>query len=69
VNRGGKGAAQRCPPHPLRFSPAARPPACLQDTFFKQLRTAPDGFSLVADYFGKGLMNHTSVSTSAAASL
>lgn len=32
------------------------------DAFFKQLRAAPDGFSLVAEYFGKGLLNNTSVS-------
>ncbi len=34
----------------------------LQDSFFKQLRSAPDGFALVAEYFGRGLLNHTSVS-------
>lgn len=34
-----------------------------QDAFFKQLRTAPDGFSVVAEYFGRGLLNNTSVST------
>lgn len=28
-------------------------PHPLQDAFFKQLRAAPDGFSLVAEYFGK----------------
>ena len=38
-------------------------PTCLQDAFFKQLRTASDGFGLVAEFFGKGLLNNTSVST------
>lgn len=39
-------AIPACPPH------SALP--AKQDAFFKQLRTAPDGFSLVAEYFGKG---------------
>lgn len=33
------------------------------DAFFRQLKAAPDGFGLVAEYFGKGLLNNTSVST------
>ncbi len=33
------------------------------DSFFRQLKAAPDGFGLVAEYFGKGLLNNTSVST------
>ncbi|EFN56788.1 hypothetical protein CHLNCDRAFT_144280 [Chlorella variabilis] len=40
-----------------------RASAADKDSFFKQLRTAPDGFGLVAEYFGKGLLNNTSVST------
>ena len=55
------------PPHPVLppCPPALSLPFPLlpQDSFFKQLRTAPDGFSLVAEYFGRGLLNHTSVST------
>ncbi len=31
-----------------------RASAADKDSFFKQLRTAPDGFGLVAEYFGKG---------------
>lgn len=27
------------------------------DAFFRQLRAAPDGFGLVAEYFGKGMLN------------
>jgi hypothetical protein len=54
-------------PHPVlpSCSPVFSLPCLLplQDSFFKQLRTAPDGFSLVAEYFGRGLLNHTSVST------
>eukprot|EP00887_Chlorella_sp_A99_P001223 scaffold14.g1223.t1 len=33
------------------------------NAFFKQLRAAPDGFAVVADFFGRGLLNHTSVTT------
>ena len=34
-----------------------------KDSFFRQLKAAPDGFSLVAEYFGKGMLNNTSVTT------
>lgn len=50
---------------PLTRRPSVRllPPSLwLQDSFFKQLRSAPDGFALVAEYFGRGLLNNTSVS-------
>ncbi|GAB4818399.1 hypothetical protein N2152v2_005445 [Parachlorella kessleri] len=65
---GGGDEAQQCPlcaaEHrrvaDLRRSNKAS--AADKDTFFKQLRSAPDGFSLVADYFGRGLLNNTSVS-------
>ncbi|KAI3427097.1 hypothetical protein D9Q98_007036 [Chlorella vulgaris] len=40
-----------------------RASAADKDSFFKQLRAAPDGFGLVAEYFGKGLLNNTSVTT------
>lgn len=33
------------------------------DGFFRQLKAAPDGFGLVAEYFGKGMLNNTSVTT------
>ncbi|PRW51086.1 vacuolar -sorting-associated 11-like protein isoform A [Chlorella sorokiniana] len=39
-----------------------RASAADKDSFFKQLRSAPDGFALVAEYFGRGLLNNTSVS-------
>ena len=52
-------AAHRLPPS-LPFLPP--PPPLRQDSFFKQLRSAPDGFALVAEYFGRGLLNNTSVS-------
>ncbi|KDD74137.1 hypothetical protein H632_c1541p1, partial [Helicosporidium sp. ATCC 50920] len=32
------------------------------DSFFKQLRTSHDGFSLITQYLGRGVMNRTSVS-------
>lgn len=43
-------AAPRLPHALLRLLRPGRSP---QDAFFKQLRAAPDGFSLVAEYFGK----------------
>lgn len=49
----------RRPTEPL---PPLFPYLWLQDSFFKQLRSAPDGFALVAEYFGRGLLNNTSVS-------
>ncbi|PSC75564.1 vacuolar -sorting-associated 11-like protein [Micractinium conductrix] len=52
-------AAEHRQAQELRRSNAAS--ATDKDTFFKQLRAAPDGFSLVAEYFGKGLLNATSV--------
>jgi hypothetical protein len=51
----------------LRRSQAAS--AADRDSFFKQLRAAQDGFAVVAEYFGKGLLNNTSVSTTVAATL
>jgi hypothetical protein len=45
----------------LRRSAAAS--AADKDAFFKQLRSAPDGFGLVAEYFGRGLLANTSVGT------
>ena len=38
-----------------------------QDKFFTQLRNSADGFGVVADFFGRGLLNHTSVTAAAAA--
>lgn len=38
-----------------------------QDRFFTELREAPDGFSVVAEHFGRGLMNMTAASLAAAA--
>jgi len=32
-----------------------------KDGFFRQLRTAADGFGVVAEFFGKGILNQTSV--------
>ena len=49
----------------LRRSNAAS--AADTDAFFRQLRSAGDGFGLVAEYFGKGLLNNTSVTAGAAA--
>ena len=40
-----------------------RASAADKDAFFRKLKAAPDGFELVAEYFGKGLLNRTSVST------
>lgn len=36
-----------------------RAAALQQDAFFTQLREHSDGFSVVADHFGRGLMNMT----------
>jgi hypothetical protein len=47
----------------IRSLAAISPLRTPQDSFFKQLRAAPDGFGLVAEYFGKGLLNNTSVTT------
>lgn len=44
-----------------------RASAADKDAFFRQLRSAGDGFGLVAEYFGKNLLNNTSVTTTAAA--
>ena len=35
----------------------------MQGKFFNQLKHSADGFGVVADYFGRGIMNKTSVST------
>lgn len=63
----GDGEAQECPlcaPEHRRVRDLQRShksSAADKDAFFRQLRAAPDGFALVADYFGKGLLNNTSV--------
>jgi hypothetical protein len=43
------------------------PGALQQDRFFSELREAPDGFSVVADAFGRGLMNLTTAGLAAQA--
>lgn len=35
-----------------------------QDRFFQQVRTSKDGFSVIADYFGKGIISKTSTEPS-----
>ncbi|XP_073283339.1 vacuolar protein-sorting-associated protein 11 homolog [Primulina huaijiensis] len=35
-----------------------------QDRFFQQVRTSKDGFSVIAEYFGKGIISKTSTETS-----
>ncbi len=39
--------------------------ALQQDRFFTELRESSDGFAVVAEHFGRGLMNLTSASLSA----
>jgi hypothetical protein len=39
--------------------------ALQQDRFFTELREAGDGFTVVADHFGRGLMNMTHASLTA----
>ena len=39
--------------------------ALQQDRFFTELREAGDGFTVVADHFGRGLMNMTNASLTA----
>ena len=38
----------------------------LQDKFFTQLKSSADGFSVVAEFFGRGLLNTSATSSSAA---
>ncbi|GAX83865.1 hypothetical protein CEUSTIGMA_g11290.t1 [Chlamydomonas eustigma] len=38
--------------------------ASQQDRFFSELKEAPDGFSVVTEHFGRGLMNLTAAATS-----
>jgi hypothetical protein len=38
--------------------------ASQQDHFFSELKEAPDGFSVVTEHFGRGLMNLTAAATS-----
>lgn len=40
-----------------------------QDKFFTQLHNSADGFGIVADFFGRGLLNNTSVTTAASAAV
>ena len=42
---------------------------CVQDKFFTQLKSSSDGFSVVASFFGRGLLNVTAAATAAAPSL
>ena len=37
----------------------------MQGKFFTQLKHSADGFGVVAEFFGRGLMNNTSVTTAA----
>ncbi|XP_010532982.1 PREDICTED: vacuolar protein-sorting-associated protein 11 homolog [Tarenaya hassleriana] len=37
-----------------------------QDRFFQQVKSSKDGFSVIAEYFGKGIISRTSVGTVAA---
>ena len=63
----GEGEARECPlcaPEHRRvrdLQRSHRASAADKDAFFRQLRAAPDGFALVAEFFGKGLLNNTSV--------
>ncbi len=36
---------------------------CLQDKFFAQLKSSPNGFSVIAEFFGRGLLDAASIST------
>lgn len=36
---------------------------CLQDKFFAQLKSSANGFSVIADFFGRGLLDAASIST------
>ena len=39
--------------------------SAVQGKFFTQLRHSADGFGVVAEFFGRGIMNNTSVTTAA----
>lgn len=41
--------------------------AVQQERFFTELRESPDGFAVVAEHFGRGVMNATSAVASSAA--
>lgn len=64
----GDGGSQECPlcagehRRVRELQRSHKASAADMDSFFRQLRAAPDGFSLVAKYFGKGVLNSTSVS-------
>ncbi len=36
-----------------------------QDKFFTQLKSSSDGFNVIAEFFGRGLLNNTSASAHA----
>ena len=36
---------------------------CLQDKFFAQLKSSSNGFSVIAEFFGRGLLDAASIST------
>ncbi|KAL6781149.1 VPS11 [Auxenochlorella protothecoides x Auxenochlorella symbiontica] len=68
---GGAGAEPGCPlcaPEHARTAALVdsnRAWAADKDAFFKQLRAAPDGFAVVTEYLGKGVLNASSVSVDA----
>ena len=47
-------------PRCLRCASAVR-----QDKFFTQLKSSADGFNVIAEFFGRGLLNNTSASAPA----
>jgi hypothetical protein len=49
----------------LEIRRSLRAGALQQDRFFTELREAADGFSVVAEHFGRGLMNMTAAAVAA----
>lgn len=57
----GSSRTQISGPHWMYWRHAAY--ICLQDKFFAQLKSSPNGFSVIADFFGRGLLDAASIST------
>jgi vacuolar protein sorting-associated protein 11 len=61
----GSAQCPLCAPETRRLEElqrSHRAAAADKDSFFKQLRAAPDGFALITEYFGKGMLNNSSSS-------
>jgi hypothetical protein len=39
------------------------PAGAVQDKFFTQLRSSADGFAVIAEFFGRGILNQAAASS------